>query len=382
VTRVSLLTPPGRGGIALLEVAGSETGRVMASVFRRPLPAVGALAVGPIADEKGPIDEVLVARVAEDKVEIGLHGGPAVARRALAALSAHPACNAHPEPVEGESKGPRAEAQARLPLAETELAAKVLLAGLAGELEARLEKLPLTEAALEALVDSARLGIACSRPPRIALVGAPNAGKSTLFNALLGTERAIVSPEPGTTRDALEESCSLGGVPVRFVDLAGIRESADEIEQAGVARSREHSRGSDLRLVVIDLAAPLDSGRFAALARGERSATGRTVVVLNKRDLLDPEARSHARHKIARELPEGVACIEVSAKAGTGLEALKAAVVSELVGSTSLDRPILYTERQRAHASRALAHSKANDTNAARAAIRDIMRGEPWPEES
>src|SRR5581483_9913703 len=131
--------------------------------------------------------------------------------------------------------------------------------------------------------------------------------KSTLFNALLGRERAIVSPEPGTTRDALEEPCSLGGVPVRLIDMAGLRETADEVEQAGVARGRERAREAALRLVVVDAAAVWEKPDFS----------GPAILVLNKRDLLNAEGRAHLRHRIARELPHGISSVEVSAKTGT-----------------------------------------------------------------
>ncbi len=360
--RVSLLTPEGRGGIALLEVEGGA--RVLARLFRRPLPALQCLALGELADDRGTIDEVLVARTAEDRFEIGCHGGPAVARRALAAFVEAGA-------VEGAASTGGAspvarEARELLPRAETELAAKVLLAGLSGALAAQLERLEPTEAGLAALVESARLGIACARPRRVVLAGRPNAGKSTLFNALLGRDRAIVSPEPGTTRDAIEEPCSIDGLPVLLADLAGTRESADEVEQAGVARGLERASAADLVLVVVDASAPWEKLPVQP---------GRGIVVLAKRDLLTTEGRAHLRHRIARDLPEGLAAVEVSAKTGTGLAALKAAIVRELAGSVELGRPVLFTERQRALAERALDRARAGDTVAARPLVAEIHRG-------
>lgn len=370
--RVALLTPAGRGGIALLEIAGG--GDILARVFSRPLPARGALALGRLADASGPIDEVLVARTGEDRFEIGCHGGPAVARRALAALTALGAAESEPAP--GPGSRIQAEARALLPLAETDLAAKVLLAGLSGELEEKLSRLPLDEASLVALVASGRLGMACSRPPCVALVGRPNAGKSTLFNALVGRERAIVSPVPGTTRDAIEETCSLGGVAVRLLDLAGIRESVDDVERAGVARGLERARTADLSLAVVDASAPWERPVIE----------GRALVVLAKRDLLPAEARAHLRHRIARDLPEGVPVVEVSARTGTGLEGLRAAIVRELVGPAregpaAPAEPVLFTERQLGHATRALEALRGGSVERARRELED-MRGEPWPDAS
>jgi tRNA modification GTPase len=371
--RVALLTPAGRGGIALLEIAGG--GHILARVFSRPLPARGALALGRLADASGPIDEVLVARTGEDRFEIGCHGGPAVARRAVAALTALGATESEPAAEPGSRI--QVEARALLPLAETELAAKVLLAGLSGELDEKLARLSLDESSLAAIVASARLGMACVKPPSVALLGRPNAGKSTLFNALLGRERAIVSPVPGTTRDALEETCSLGGVPVRILDLAGIRESADEVEQAGVARGLERARAADLSLAVVDASAAWEKPEGRLLP-------GRAIIVLAKRDLLSAEGRAHLRHRIARDLPEGVSVVEVSARTGTGLEGLRAAIVRELVGLAPVDvvaQPVLFTERQLGHATRALEALRGGSVEHARQELAD-MRGEPWPDGS
>jgi tRNA modification GTPase len=367
-TRVALVTPPGRGGIALLEVAGDE--RILASVFSKPLPGEGALALGELGTGDGPIDEVLVARVAGDRFEVGCHGGPAVARRAIAALVAKGAVAA--EATALPRRGIEREARRLLPLAETELAAKVLLAGLSGQLERSIAALPVTKEALSALEASARLGLACWKAPRVALAGRPNAGKSTLFNALLGKERAIVSPEAGTTRDAIEESCSLGGLAVKLTDLAGDRESEDPVEQAGVARGRERARSADLRLLVADASAPWEPPSFE----------GKALLVLAKRDLLTTEGRAHLRHRIARTLPDGTSVLEVSAVTGSGMEALRAAIVRELVGTTEIARPVLFTERQRDHARRALEALEAGREGDARRQLLEISEGEPWPDGS
>jgi tRNA modification GTPase len=202
-------------------------------------------------------------------------------------------------------------------------------------------------------------------------VGRPNAGKSTLFNALVGRDRAIVSPVPGTTRDALEETCSLGGVPVRILDLAGVRESVDEIERAGMARGIERGRAADLTLAVVDAAAPWEPPVLP----------GHSVIVLAKRDLLTAENRAHLRHRIARDLPEGVTVVEVSARTGSGLEALRATIVRELVGPEAEEGPVLFTERQLGHATRALEALRAGSADHARREL-SIMRGEPWPDAS
>jgi len=365
--RLERLTPRGPGGVALVGCSGSGAARAVAAVFVRSrgegLPPVGRLALGRILDPQGdPVDEVLLSRIGPDAFEVGCHGGPAVVDRVRAALQA--AGGGKPRPygrvgegftpsrASGEEPCPRepddriqAEARAALPLATTELGCKVLLRQLAGalsrevaDLEARLEADPndLVAAAgtLRDLLDTARLGAALFAPPEVALVGAPNAGKSSLMNALLGKERVLVSPGAGTTRDAVADAAVLCGVPAVLVDTAGQRETEDGLEAAGVERAKLAAASAALRLVVLDASALTDAALDLC-----RATLAPKVVALNKIDLLDEAALRAARGRV-----EG--CHSVSATCGEGLQVLRVALRDALVGKPRDSESALFMPRQ------------------------------------
>lgn len=380
--RVRRLTPPGRGGVALLAVDGPGAAEVLGRLLRRALPAPGRVAAGLLVDLAGaPVDEVLVARGGPDAFEVGCHGGPAVVARAVEALVAAGAREAPGvDPagdlacdLAGAPDRPAAEALALLPTARTELGCRVLLAQARGALAAAaralgaLDDAAAARAGVEALLASWPLGRALTAPPRVALVGAVNAGKSSLLNALVGQERALVSPEPGTTRDAIEEVADLDGVPARLVDTAGARAADDPVEAAGVARAAEVAARADLRLVVVDAGrAAADPDAALALAR---AAAPPRLVVLARADLLEPPARAAAL-AAAADLTPALVSAPVSAKTGEGLEALRARLRAALAGPPLADdAPVLFTPRQQglaAGAARALARG---DLERARACL-------------
>ena len=161
---------------------------------------------------------------------------------------------------------------------------------------------------MDELLRTATEGQILRRGIRAAIIGRPNAGKSSLLNQLLGHERAIVSPIPGTTRDTIEETANIRGIPVIFVDTAGLREATDQIEAEGIRRSHESLTRAELVLHVLDASEPLtaeDGARFDQLAGKKR------IVVLNKVDL-------------PRKLNlSGAAAVEVCCITGAGLEHLK-----------------------------------------------------------
>ena len=179
------------------------------------------------------------------------------------------------------------------------------LTGAAGQ----LDRLAATYRRGRALTD----GIPC------AIVGRPNAGKSTLFNALLGYERAIVTPIPGTTRDTVEERVTLGDTLLRLIDTAGLRDSEDTVEQLGVERSRAALERSELALVLIDGSQPWQEEDLELL--NTAAAHCPTILVYTKADLPAPRMAHPPR-------PEGVALVTVSAKTGQGLAELEAAVAA------------------------------------------------------
>jgi tRNA modification GTPase len=147
-------------------------------------------------------------------------------------------------------------------------------------------------------------------------VGRPNVGKSSLFNALLERDRAIVTDIPGTTRDTVSEVAAIGGVPVRLVDTAGIREGRDVVERLGVERSFQAMADADITLVVLDLSVPLSAADEELLTRAERG--GCHLVAGNKRDL-------------ARRMTEMAGMIEVSAREGLGIDLLRQRILATVV---------------------------------------------------
>jgi len=387
--RVALLTPVGRGGVAVVALVGAGAGAVLERAFRgkRGLPASGRIALGELVQGTAVVDEVLLARVEsaaagdEDRFELGCHGGPGVARQVVAALVAAGAREVAARELDAPASDATVrEARAILPSVATELAARVLAHAAAGALGKRVGELEAEVAAgdlqkiqgeLAALEATARFGLACAEPPAVALLGRPNAGKSSLLNALAGRERAIVSPEPGTTRDVLEETVALAGLPVRLLDLAGVRASEDAVERAGVARGLERAGQAALRLLLVDASEPL------APAVGELAASAPLVLVLTKRDLVAPEKLAPLAEKIARDLGRELETVAVSALRGEGLDELARAIVRALVGATDLEalarEPALFTERQLERVRGARAALARGDRDAAAREMKGLL---------
>jgi tRNA modification GTPase len=185
-------------------------------------------------------------------------------------------------------------------------------------------------AQVRALLATARRGRLLREGCRVALAGAPNVGKSLLFNALLGSSRAIVTPVAGTTRDLLTERCDIGGLAVTLIDTAGVRESDEPIEQEGIARARQAADAADVRVLVLDRSRPYPPAA--------PEASGATVIVANKCDL--PSAWSVEQERGA---------IAVSALTGEGLDAVRRAIVHAAVAAEPLaDTPAIANARHTA----------------------------------
>ena len=330
-TIAAIATAPGRGAIAIVRVSGpaarSVARRVIPTRHLRPRLAERGTVV---AADGSPIDDGLAlffrgprSYTGEDVLEVHVHGSPAVARETLLATLAAGARLAEPGEftrrafASGKLDLSAAEAVADLIAAEHRSAARAAAARLSGGLAAEVDRLraalaTLTEelsasldfpdeveaperSTLEGrlvaiddelahLVDSWERGRLVREGVAIAIVGPPNVGKSSLLNALLGSERALVSAIAGTTRDTIEESVALGeGLVGRLIDTAGLRAgTADEIEAAGIARSEAALAEATLALVVIDGSRPLEARGQALL---ERTRDRERVVYFNKRDL-------------------------------------------------------------------------------------------------
>ena len=312
----------------------------------------------------------------EDVLELHVHGSPAVARETLIATLAAGARMAQPGEftrrafLNGKTDLASAEAVADLIAAEHGAAARAaamqLGGGLAREVDALRAALEEIAEELAAAIDfpdevetppPSRLGerIASVRErladlaltwergrlvregAAVAIVGPPNAGKSTLLNALLGAERALVSELPGTTRDTIEETFALDAMTVRLIDTAGIRAHADRVEAAGIDRSEAALRDARVALVVVDGSLPLSAATRSLL---ERTRGRERVVFFNKADL------GRAGYE-SREAPEGAAICGSVFDAAT-LAAIRAALASLLSSSETIDlaRPYLSTARQ------------------------------------
>lgn len=363
--RAAIITPPGEGGIGIIALAGPDAVRILEQVFvgtRRPAGAlaVGSIAHGTIRRDGSVIDEVIVARVApearasaEPWFEVNCHGGVVATRAVLALLKeagaqAVGARELQPEPT---SPAPLSEAAIRdralaeLPRARTRLAATMLLHQAAGALDAELRALAdllgagkdvEAGARLDALLRTADLGRALLEPPKVALIGPPNVGKSTLLNALLEQERAIVHHEPGTTRDVVAETVSLRGVPFELMDCAGIRATEDALEQLAVRRAAALAETCDVALLLFDAGdGPEAVAGLAATVRRE----ARTILVGNKADLLPAGAGPSGTEQ----------AVYISARDRTGLDRLESALLepyADLIEGCRRGDAVLFDRRQ------------------------------------
>lgn len=196
-----------------------------------------------------------------------------------------------------------------------------------------------TIAEVDALLLSARTGRVIREGRQVAIVGAPNVGKSSLFNALVGTDRAIVTDIAGTTRDLLTERVDIEGVPVTFIDTAGVRHTEEVVEREGVSRARNAGKMADLVLIMLDRSSPLDDDARAFVLEwlrqaGETGADEASVrnlrmIVINKSDLT-PAWESQSMEG------KGVPVVEISVKTGAGLPELRRAMFTALVGEERL----------------------------------------------
>ncbi|GBF07557.1 tRNA modification GTPase TrmE [Deinococcus aerius] len=390
-TIAAIATAPGSAGVGIVRVSGPGALGVADGVFRgRRRPSAtrgGRFLFGQLVAEDGEVlDEglCLVFRAphsytGEDVAEVQTHGSPAVLARVLSRVLELGARPARPGEftlrayLAGRLDLAQAEAVLELVNAGTDTARRQASLGLSGALGERVERIsarvtrtlaalqamldypeegvpdedrevPLgaAEADLEALVGTARAGQVATRGARLALIGRPNAGKSSLLNALLGYERSIVTPIPGTTRDYLEANLSLAGVPVTLVDTAGLRETGDEVEAAGVRQAISLAARADLVLVLEDGSLPRED------LPTELPGEARVIRVRTKADL--PPAWTDP------------AALDVSAVTGGGLPELRDAIHAALIGDAARGEAWLTTERQADAARRALLHVRAART--------------------
>jgi tRNA modification GTPase len=439
-TIVAIATPPGRGGIGVVRLAGPQALSIAEAMLRSsralepgraircdlidvdPANHVGTDAPGcPAEQSSAPdiitkaaktttesrIDEVVVTYFAkphsyttDDIVEISAHGSPVVLRRIVEIALARGARLAEPGEftmrafLNGRLDLTQAEAVRDLIDAQTLFQAKVAAQQLEGALSNRLKpikkdlihlialleagidfaeddisvaqddailsQIAEVQAPLKKLADSFTYGKIVHQGLTLAIVGRPNVGKSSLFNRLVERERAIVTAQPGTTRDLVSETVAIGGIPVELVDTAGIRTAVDEAESIGIRKSMEALADADLVLVVIDKSEPQshDDEQLLEQIQGRRA-----IIVENKSDLqsgIQPGLQSDIQDKSSAEssnahvatdalfrpakkepvrisstLQNSPPRIATSALTGEGIPALRAAILNHVAGDST-----------------------------------------------
>jgi len=365
-TIAAIATPYGESAIGIVRLSGSESLQILKKVFKTKSSQIRPRYAhyGFVVDKNGePIDEAVViyykaphSYTGEDMVELNLHGNPLILKRVLNRLLEEGARLAEPGEftkrafLNGKLDLTQAEAVAELISAKTELARKLALNQLQGALSKEIKPLRGELLMLHALVESsiefeeediptitpeelkerlkkilqrverllktAQTGKAIREGLKLAIVGLPNVGKSSLFNRLLGEERAIVTDIAGTTRDYLEETVNLKGVPIRLIDTAGIREAKDTVERIGVERSLQKLKEADIVLFVVDGSKENLLEEEIKLAQTVAKSGKPVLVVINKIDL-------GRKLQLPENFPlKGAPIVEVSAKTGEGLEKL------------------------------------------------------------
>ena len=373
-TIAAIATPSGRGGIGIVRVSGSKVKEIAQAVIGA-LPEPRRATHLPFFDAKGErVDEGLAlyfppphSYTGEAVLELQGHGGPVVTHAVLEAVLDAGARLAEPGEftrrafLGGKLDLPQAEAVADLIDAASREAARSALRSLGGDFSAAVRALVLQVTELRALTEAmldfpeedidrlhqvdaqarlarlratledvftrSRQGSLLRGGIHVVLAGRPNVGKSSLLNRLMGEQRAIVAAAPGTTRDALREPIQIEGVPIVLVDTAGLRESPDEVELLGMARTREEMARADVVLVVLDAGS---SDRPALSVPGNATQ----INVVNKIDLVPGLVAGRQGDEI-----------RVSAKTSDGLDALRAAVLEAAGWSTQGESVFLARER-------------------------------------
>jgi tRNA modification GTPase len=389
-TIAAISTPPGRGGIGIVRLSGPASLQIASMIFHSestndpgaPNRAQFGRIVDPASEEV--IDQAILtlfksphSYTGEDIVEISCHGSPIILARVLQLMLDRGARIAEPGEFTFRAffnkRIDLAQAQAIRDLidAQTQYQARVATKQLEGALSFKIA--PIKDAVIEVIVhlessvefveedistetasrllgklddaveelkaiaNSFSFGRYVREGFDLTIVGRPNVGKSSVFNRLIGNDRAIVTELPGTTRDALYERTSISGVPVRLIDTAGIRETTDLVESIGISRSRAAIADADISLLVLDASEPLNADDLALL---NHLSQERRIVALNKTDL---PIRFDASFISAEPL-------SISALTGEGFDLLTEAIFAQLAGDRARERDDIMLTDARQHA--------------------------------
>jgi tRNA modification GTPase len=337
-TIVSILTPPGRAAVAVVAVEGAQALQSVEQFFRAHRGdglsgrEIQQIVYGRWGVE--PAEDVIACRRGENQLEVHCHGGAAAVRRIVDDLTTVGAIEVDWSVwlARNESTVVQAAAREALANAVTLRVASILLDQYHGALEKNIQSIvglldrsvscpsdrskeieSRAVTSISQLLARAPLGLHLTQPWRVVIAGPPNVGKSSLINALLGFQRAIVFDLPGTTRDIVTAVTALDGWPVELSDTAGLRLSDDPLESAGIERATAQATAADCLLLVFDASQPWSAANQELVERWPGA-----IVVHNKSDLRSPDASA----------PTG---LPTSALKGQGIEGLTAAVLSKLI---------------------------------------------------
>lgn len=389
-TIVALATPLGRSGIGVIRLSGDDSLSIVKKLSDSSenfVPRHAHLAQLVDLDHHEPIDQAIVTYfkaphsfTGEDVIEISCHGSPVVMRQVidvclrLGARLAEAGEFSLRALANGRMDLTEAEAIRDLIDAQTTASARQAVRQLQGEFSHELQPIKddlldvivILESALEFVEDdlpemqSKNIGdrldqvkqqiakIAATYKAghlirdglRVAIVGRPNVGKSSLFNALLGSERAIVTDIAGTTRDQLHEKLTIGDIPISLIDTAGLRETSDTVESIGVERARRAMTDADVVIVLLDASEKFTDEDVAIL---QNVAELNHFVAFNKIDRVGADELSARRGELQSENCPGIA-VNISAKTGQGLDELKQAIVSPFKGDQNSNSGFLISD--------------------------------------
>jgi tRNA modification GTPase len=380
-TIASIATPIGEGGIGVIQVSGPDSLEIVNAVFKgkklKDLRNAESkrLYYGDIHSSGSAVDEVIVnvlreqdSFTGEDLVEVNCHGGILAVKKILECVVSAGAKEVHWEELSTRPLSNnkidliQEEALLKIPGAKTKLGVKVLLDQYNGALSSFIQEtvrqieecdnnkdlLCDINNRLREIVATAAFGCAITSPQKLIITGKPNAGKSTLINALLKEDRLITHEEPGTTRDAVDEMISIDNIPFTIIDTAGIRETDHEVEKLGVLESKKQLREADKIIIVFDNSKPAekeDREIVKFIEELELQKTDKNISifpVLNKADLPCKLEVSTLEGKTFEPM------CQVSALNCDGLSTLEENLISEFKEFTKYtpERPIIFTIRQ------------------------------------
>jgi len=393
-TIAAAATPAGRSAVAVIRVSGDECRVIISKIFKTdfktsPSGSPRRQTVGRVIDPRTgeTLDKAMLvffekpsSYTGEDMIEISTHGNPVILEKIIAVLNSLGVRTAEPGEftyrafLNGKMDLTQAEAVGALTNAATSIEARNALMQLKGNIGAKIrewketildissrmeadiefsgetgeryieksvliERASFLKAEAERLLEGYRLGSVLKRGADVVIAGRANTGKSTLFNSLVRSSRAIVTNIPGTTRDVISESIEMEGMPVRLHDTAGLEEHEGPLEREGVSRAYQRIADADLVILLLDGSTELtDADRNALKATDGK----KRIVALNKADIGRKTGNEQFPRNVSRET------FSISALTGEGLDALKNAILAHLgwddaTGST----PILQSERQR-----------------------------------